>query len=68
MLRRLADIVMVLRNILGWPFRGIREINRRYSKPRIHESRMVRVSLLLLRIYLLIMVGILIYKFVTLLR
>ena len=64
--QRLVDFLRALGHLLRSPFYTIGEINRKYSKPRIHPSRMVRISLLLLRIYLLLMVGILMYKFVTL--
>lgn len=47
--------------------RKIREINRRYSKPHIEMSAGVRISLIALRIYLLFLVGLMIYKFITLL-
>jgi len=60
------DFLKALGHVFRSPFYTIGEINRKYSKPRIHQSRMVRVSLLLLRIYLLLMVGILFYKFITL--
>jgi len=45
----------------------IREINRRYSKPRIHLSRWAGLALLALRLYLLTLVILLVYKFYTLL-
>jgi hypothetical protein len=49
-------------------FRGliakIREINSRYHEPRIGMSRAVRLSLLVLRVYLLALVALMIYKFV----
>jgi len=45
----------------------IREINRRYSRPRISMSTAVRISLLTLRIYLFVLVGLLVYKFITIL-
>jgi hypothetical protein len=45
----------------------IRQVNRRYARPRIKMSRAVRVSLLTLRIYLFILVGLLVYKFITVL-
>jgi hypothetical protein len=48
-------------------FSVIREINRKYSKPRISMSPMTRTVLLLLRIYLLLLVAILFYKFATIL-
>ena len=46
----------------------IREINRRYSKPRIKLSRTTRFALLSLRLYLITLVILLAYKFFTLLR
>jgi hypothetical protein len=44
--------------------RRIREINRRYAEPRIQMSGAVRLSLLALRVYLLLLVGLLVYKFI----
>ncbi|HTY02658.1 MAG TPA: hypothetical protein VMC81_02905 [Rhodocyclaceae bacterium] len=44
----------------------VREINERYSKPHIEMSGAVRLSLLALRVYLLFLVGLMIYKFITL--
>jgi hypothetical protein len=54
-----------MRNILRMPIEKIREINRRYSKPRIRMSRGVRFALLMLRLYLIFLVLILAYKFAT---
>jgi hypothetical protein len=45
----------------------IREINRRYAKPRIHLSRGTRLVLLALRLYLIVLVILLAYRFFTLL-
>lgn len=45
----------------------IREINQRYSKPHIEMSRGVRISLLALRIYLLLLVALIVYKFILIL-
>lgn len=47
-------------------FSIVQEINRKYASPSIKVTKPVRVSLLLLRIYLLALVGLLIYKFITL--
>ena len=44
--------------------RKLREINHRYSKPHIEMTPMVKVSLMALRIYLLLIVGLIVYKFV----
>ena len=46
-------------------FSRIREINAKYRTPRIHTSRAVSLSLLMLRIYLLVLIGILIFKFIV---
>jgi len=45
----------------------IREINRRYATSRIQMSTTVRVALLALRLYLLFLVGLLAFKFITVL-
>jgi hypothetical protein len=42
----------------------IRAINARYHEPRIEMSGAVRLSLLVLRIYLLALVALMIYKFI----
>ena len=44
------------------------EINREYAQPRIKITRNVSIALLILRLYLLVLVGILVYKFITLIR
>ena len=67
-MQRLTDLFGLFGSLFRSPFQAIREINRKYSKPRIQQSRTVRISLLLLRLYLLLMVGILLYKFITLLK
>ncbi len=54
----------VCREMLG----QIREINLRYATPHIKTTRMVTVCLMVLRCYLILLVGILVYKFVSLLR
>jgi len=45
--------------------RKFREINHRYNKPHIEMSRGVRMALMALRVYLLLIVGLIIYKFVV---
>ena len=49
-------------------FFTIAEINKRYSKPSIKITKPVRFALLCLRIYLFVLVGLLVYKFFTLVR
>jgi len=46
----------------------VREINRRYATPRIKLSRRTRMALLGLRFYLIVLVILLAYKFLTILR
>jgi len=47
-------------------FRIIREINRKYAKPRIKMTKWVKIALLGIRLYLIVLVIILVYKFITL--
>jgi hypothetical protein len=47
-------------------FEAIRDINRKYRTPRLKMTPMVNISLLMLRIYLLGMIVLLMYKFITL--
>ena len=49
-----------LRNL----FAKFAAINSRYREPHIEMSGAVRFSLLLLRVYLLVLVALMIYKFV----
>jgi hypothetical protein len=42
----------------------IKEINRKYAKPRIEMTRGVKVALLFLRLYLIFLVSVLGYAFV----
>jgi hypothetical protein len=51
----------------GWREK-IKEINKKYSKPRLKMTPLVRVALIALRLYLITLVFILIYKFYTLVR
>jgi hypothetical protein len=44
----------------------IADINRKYAKPKIKMTKGVRFALLMLRLYLIILVCLLVYKFVTL--
>jgi hypothetical protein len=51
-----------IRNQLG----KISEINNKYATPRIEMSLAVRISLFLLRVYLIFLVGLMVYKFISL--
>jgi hypothetical protein len=58
----------VIRLFIKSNFAKISEINRKYSTPSIKTTKAVRFSLLCLRLYLLALVGLLVYKFITLLH
>jgi len=49
-------------------FAKIDEINKRYATPKIKMTPMVKFSLLVLRVYLIALVLILGYKFITMLK
>lgn len=46
----------------------VRAINQKYATPHMKMTPVARFSLGLLRVYLLLLVGIMIYKFITLLH
>jgi hypothetical protein len=54
-----------VRGFLRNRLRPFVEITRKYKTPRIKMTRQVRWALLLLRLYLIVMVLILVYKFFT---
>ncbi len=60
--------MIVIRKFLARPIHKVREINRKYAKPRIKLSRGVKISLLILRIYLIVIVLMLLYRLITLIR
>ena len=46
-------------------FAQITSINKKYAAPHLKTSKAVKISLLMLRLYLLLLVGILFFKFYT---
>ena len=64
-IRRITPILIWIKDFFARRFEKIAEINRKYQKPRIAMTPMTRIVLLLLRIYLLLLVAILFYKFFT---
>ncbi len=58
---------ITIRLIRKW-FDKINEINRKYSTPRIKMTGAVKIALFMLRIYLIILVLILVYKFLNISR
>jgi hypothetical protein len=57
----MEKIMDVVRDFVG----TLREIDAKYKTPHIQMTPMVSLSLLLLRVYLLAMVAILLFKFVS---
>lgn len=57
-----------VRNFFKHNYSKIREINKKYATPNIEMSKWVKLSLLSLRFYLIFLVGLLLYKFITLVR
>ena len=60
----MADIRKTVFNFLG-VFNAVRAINEKYRHPRIKITPMVRLSLLALRIYLLFILLVLLYRFIS---
>lgn len=52
----------------GNAFDAVREINRKYKKPHVRMTAPVLFSLGLLRFYLLFLVGLLVWKFFSMLH
>ena len=58
----------MIKSLFANSYAKIREINKKYEKPGIEMSRGVKVSLLLLRVYLFTLIGLSLYKFITMLK
>jgi len=58
----------MIKDIFNNNYAKIREINKKYATPNIEMSKWVKFALLSLRFYLIFLVGLLIYKFITLLK
>jgi len=57
-----------MREFFKYHFNKIREINRKYAKPRATMTKGTGLALLILRVYLIILMGILFFKFITILK
>ena len=57
-----------MRRFLRRSYARVRQINRRYKAPTIEMSVGVRSSLVILRLYLIVLIGLTLYKFVTLVQ
>ena len=53
-----------MKNYLKNVVNAVREINRKYAKPKVKLTRNVKIALLALRLYLLFLVVVLLYSFV----
>jgi hypothetical protein len=60
----ISDEGLLRRTIDGWTTK-VREINEKYREPRLKMTPLIRYSLLILRLYLIMLVIILAYKFYT---
>jgi hypothetical protein len=60
-----VNFIYALRMMVARQVEQVHAINRRYAKPRLTMSPAVRWALLILRLYLLLLVGLLGYKFIT---
>ncbi len=57
----------MIRNFFRNNYAKIDEINKKYAVPNVEMSKWVKFSLLSLRLYLIFLVCLLVYKFITLL-
>jgi hypothetical protein len=64
MTRRFRIFAYQIDKILKARFSKIIEINKKYSNPRLVVNKSTAFALLMLRIYLLFLVGLLIFKFI----
>lgn len=58
----------MIRRFVGDTIAKVCEINKKYATPNIQMSKWVKVCLLSLRLYLIFLLGLLMYKFITLLK
>ncbi|MGD0763297.1 MAG: hypothetical protein ABR929_08930 [Roseiarcus sp.] len=59
------NFIHALRMMVARQVEQVRAINRRFAKPRLTMSPAVQWALLILRLYLLALVGLLGYKFIS---
>ncbi|MBF0548009.1 MAG: hypothetical protein HQM08_26465 [Candidatus Riflebacteria bacterium] len=53
------------KRFIGEAIEAVKEINQKYAVPKIKTRPAVSFALLMLRLYLVLMVGLLFYKFYT---
>ncbi len=54
----------IVTNIFSSLITGVRTINKKYATPQIEMTRFVKACLVALRLYLILLIGLMIYKFV----
>ena len=64
MIQQLKIFARQYKRFLSGRFGKIAEINRKYAHPRLAVKKSTSFVLLILRLYLLFLVGLLIYKFI----
>jgi hypothetical protein len=57
-----------MRTLVRRGYAKIREINKTYAVPTIDMSGIVKSSLVMLRLYLIVLIALTLYKFVTLVK
>ena len=60
--------MLKIKSFFSHNYAKIHEINKKYATPSIEMSKWVKLSLLSLRLYLIFLVVLLLYKFITLVR
>lgn len=68
MLKKLKIVKQQLIKAYEDHFGKIIEINEKYANPKIEMSPAVKISLVALRFYLLLLVALLLYKFITMVK
>ena len=53
------------RGIVGTLFHGVRAVNAKYRHPKIEMTPLVRTALIVLRLYLVVLIGLMVFKFVV---
>jgi hypothetical protein len=54
----------ILVNFFELALNQVRAINRKYAQPQIHMTAFVKVCLVSLRLYLVVLIGLMVFKFV----
>lgn len=58
----------MIKSFFSHSYAKVREINKKYETPGIEMSKGVKIALLMLRLYLISLIGLSLYKFITFLK